>query len=293
MTGSPEDGMEGIGGTDDVGGGGPDPLETLLRPATEFLPAPSGAFERIRRRAARRRRVRAAAGGSLAVAVLAGSFYLVGAVRSDDSHPVETPPFSTSRVTTVPSPTPSDTVTGTRTGKPTQRPPVPPPTGPASHAPDPTTTGASPSSTPTSNPTTPAGTPMCATSQLTASLGGSDAGAGNLYRYLVITNHSGTACHLTGYPGLSMLDGGGKQIGQPATRQPMDYQPVVLAPGASASDTIHTTNHMGTCLPESTELRIYPPGNLDPLVISGQVTDCGDLFSVTPFLKGSTGNPPA
>ena len=61
---------------------------------------------------------------------------------------------------------------------------------------------------------------MCTTSQLTAALGGGDAGAGSLFRYLVLTNHSGTTCHLTGYPGLSMLDAGGKQIGAPADRQP-------------------------------------------------------------------------
>lgn len=49
-------------------------------------------------------------------------------------------------------------------------------------------------------------TPMCATSQLTGSLGAGDAGAGNLYRYLVLTNHSSTTCHLTGFPGVSLLD---------------------------------------------------------------------------------------
>ena len=76
------------------------------------------------------------------------------------------------------------------------------------------------------------GTPMCATSQLTGTLGGSDAAAGSLYRYLVLTNHSSTACHLTGYPGLSMLNAGGQQIGQPATRQAMTYSAVVLSRAA-------------------------------------------------------------
>jgi hypothetical protein len=132
---------------------------------------------------------------------------------------------------------------------------------------------------------------MCTTSQLTAALGGGDAGAGSLFRYLVLTNHSGTACHLTGYPGLSMLDAAGKQIGAPADRQPMSYAPVVLRPGGSASDTIHTVNQQGSCLPASVKLRIYPPGNTASLDFVGSVTDCDHLFTVTPLAAGSTGNP--
>ncbi|MEW1861661.1 DUF4232 domain-containing protein [Streptomyces sp. NPDC088194] len=134
------------------------------------------------------------------------------------------------------------------------------------------------------------GTPMCATSQLSAALGGGDAGAGNLYRYLVITNTSGTTCHLTGYPGLSMLDANGKQIGQPATRDARTYAAVVLKPGASASDTIHTVNHQGTCLPASTKLKVYPPGNTASLTIPGAITDCYNTFAITPLAAGKGGN---
>ncbi|MHA6763809.1 DUF4232 domain-containing protein [Streptacidiphilus sp. PAMC 29251] len=140
-----------------------------------------------------------------------------------------------------------------------------------------------------------ASTPMCATSQLTAKLGGGDAGAGNLYRYLVLTNHSKTTCHVTGYPGLSLLTAAGKQIGAPATRQSLAYSAVVLRPGKSASDTIHTINRQGTskteCLPTSAKLRVYPPGNKAALVFPGQVTNCDKLLSVTPFTAGTGGNP--
>jgi hypothetical protein len=134
-------------------------------------------------------------------------------------------------------------------------------------------------------------TPMCATSQLTAALGGGDAGAGNLYRYLVITNHSGTTCHLTGFPGVSLLSGSGAQIGPAASRVQEAYAPVVLKPGASASDTIHTANHMGTCLPTSAKVRVYPPGNRDSLVIPGAIANCHELLSITPLAAGSGGNP--
>lgn len=135
-------------------------------------------------------------------------------------------------------------------------------------------------------------TPMCATSQLTASLGGGDAGAGNLYTYLVLTNHGSTTCHLTGYPGVSLLDANGKQIGKPADRQPSRYSAVELKPGASASDTIHTVNHLGTCLPTSAKIRIYPPGNTASTVIAGKIANCHGTFTVTPMAAGSHGSDP-
>ncbi|QMU67582.1 DUF4232 domain-containing protein [Streptacidiphilus sp. P02-A3a] len=137
-------------------------------------------------------------------------------------------------------------------------------------------------------------TPMCATSQLTASLGGGDAGAGNLYRFLLLTNHSHTSCQLDGYPGLSLLNAHGQEIGAPATfDHNFSYAPVTLRPGQAVSDTIHTLNSGATsCQGTSTELRIYPPGNKAALVIPGKVMLCGNLLSVTPFGRGTTGNPP-
>ncbi|MFI5632338.1 DUF4232 domain-containing protein [Streptomyces sp. NPDC051664] len=134
-------------------------------------------------------------------------------------------------------------------------------------------------------------TPMCATSQLTGSLGAGDAGAGNLYRYLVLTNHSSTTCHLTGFPGVSLLDASGRQIGPAATREHTSYAPVVLKPGGSASDTIHTVNRQGTCLPTSTQVRVYPPGNTASLVLAGEIANCHSVLSITPLAAGTGGNP--
>ncbi|MEY9846918.1 DUF4232 domain-containing protein [Streptacidiphilus sp. MAP5-3] len=142
---------------------------------------------------------------------------------------------------------------------------------------------------------TAAATPLCSASQLTAALGGGDAGAGQIYTYLVVTNHSSSACQVAGYPGLSMLDAHGTEIGVPATRESMTYSSVVLAPGASASDTIHTANRQtdnpGECLPASTDLRMYAPGSKVALTFPGKITDCDHTFSVTPFGPGNSGNP--
>ena len=137
-------------------------------------------------------------------------------------------------------------------------------------------------------------TPTCATSQLTASLGSGDAGAGNLYRFLLLTNHSHTTCELDGFPGLSLLKANGTELGAPATfDHSFSYRPVTVRPGQAVSDTIHTLNSGATsCQGTSTELRIYPPGNKAALVIPGKVMLCGNLLSVSPFGTGTVGNPP-
>ncbi|WP_329171749.1 DUF4232 domain-containing protein [Streptomyces sp. NBC_01477] len=278
--------------------GGPDgdragPAEPLLRQPPGYLDAPAGAFAQIRRRAARRRRVRAAGGGLAAAVVLTGSVYLVGALTPHGSDDLVSPPASDSLTSAAPSaPAPTRDAA-----------PVPSPTVPdgrrsaGARGGTATATGTTATGTPT--PGGPRGgastgtTPRCATSQLTAALGGGDAGAGSLFRYLVLTNHGSTACHLTGYPGLSLLDPDGGQIGTPADRQPMSYAAVVLRPGGTASDTIHTVNQQGTCLPASARLRIYPPGDTASLDFTGQVTVCDGLFTVTPFVAGARGNPPS
>ncbi|MET7523376.1 DUF4232 domain-containing protein [Streptomyces sp900116325] len=286
MTGSPDDREDGdLTGRPDAGRA--DPLEPLLRPPATYLATPPGTFHRIRRRAARRRRARAVMVAAAAAAVLGGAPYLFGVMSTNGGDELVVP-----------------TVTGTRTGP---HPPSPgPATSPSTPSPptDPTPTHRAPSA-PSAGTTgasgrtvgpsgrTPGASPMCTASQLTASLGGGDAGAGNLYRYLVLTNRTSGACQVSGYPGLSLLDADGKQIGVPATRDRRTYAPVVLEPGGSASVTIHTINRQGECLPTSARLRVYPPGNTASLVIPGEITNCDDRFSVTPFAAGTSGNPPA
>ncbi|MBY8878375.1 DUF4232 domain-containing protein [Actinacidiphila acidipaludis] len=289
MTVFPDDHRDGdLNGPE--GGGTPDPLERLLRPPAEFLAVPPGAFEQIRRRATRRRLLRAAAGGSAAVAVVAGALYFAGSPASGGADERVGPPASQTRATS-PRPATSGPATHSPTARPTDGSHTSrPPAGGPGTVTSPAGTG---TATPSPSDTGGTATPMCTADQLTPSLGGGDAGAGNLYRYLVVTNHSATACHLAGYPGVSLLDDAGRQIGRPADRDPRSYQPVVLQPGASASDTIHTANQMGTCQPASSKLRIYPPGSRASLVFAGQVTICDDQFTITPFTAGTTGNPPS
>ncbi|WP_328885244.1 DUF4232 domain-containing protein [Streptomyces sp. NBC_00316] len=286
MTGSPDDREDGDL-TRRLDTDRPDPLEPLLRPPTTCLATPPGAFHRIRRRAARRRRARAAMVAAAVAAVLGGVPYLVGAISTSGGDEVVVPTATRSRTGPGPhSPSPSTAPSAT------SPPAVPTPAHRPPGDPSPGTTGPS-GRTVAPSRHTPGTSPMCTASQLTAALGGGDAGAGNLYRSLVLTNRASGACQVSGYPGLSLLDTDGKQIGVPAARDRRTYAPVVLQPGGSASVTIHTVNRQGVCLPTSAQLRIYPPGDTASLVIPGEVTNCDGRFSVTPFAAGTSGNPSA
>jgi hypothetical protein len=112
---------------------GDDLLVALLRPGTEPLAPPPGAFEAIRRGAARRRRLRAAVGGAVTLAVAAAvsvPLYLATVVTHPaPAGPLAPPAVGTPRPT---APTPAKSV-GPRV-------PTPPPTRPATAMPTPSPT---------------------------------------------------------------------------------------------------------------------------------------------------------
>ena len=141
-----------------------------------------------------------------------------------------------------------------------------------------------------STSTTKAGTPACTTSELTGELGPSDAGAGQVYNPLVVRNTGTTTCEVRGFPGVSLLDGSGNQIGEPATREGNEGAAVVLKPGDSASATLHTANEgMGaTCTAPAAQIKVFPPNQTQALTFSAGYTACGG-FSVTTLVAGTTG----
>jgi hypothetical protein len=150
-----------------------------------------------------------------------------------------------------------------------------------------TTTGGSTSSSGGSgSTTTTGGRPTCTTSQLAASLGQPQGAAGHTFIPLVLTNHGSASCVIQGYPGVSLLDGGGAPIGTPATRAPGVAAPaVVLAPGAGTPATLGTQNagiSPAPCWAVSTSIKVYPPNQLASLTIAGAITVCGGEFTVTP-----------
>src|SRR5262249_22502552 len=81
-----------------------------------------------------------------------------------------------------------------------------------------------------------------------------------------LTNLSGHACTLRGYPGVSAIDLGGRQLGSAAGRNPMrPARTVTLAPGESAAAVLQIADAYNyppaTCRRTTAAgLRVYPPG---------------------------------
>jgi len=134
--------------------------------------------------------------------------------------------------------------------------------------------------------------PRCQTYQLRGFIAGQEGGAGSIYTTLALRNGSGAACGITGYPGVSLVDSGQRQIGRPARWDPRSVRFVVLLPGGAASTIIRSLNPgIGTtdCLPPSAALRIFPPNERAPLFVPARLSECLGSLSVLPFVAGTAG----
>jgi hypothetical protein len=170
-------------------------------------------------------------------------------------------------------------------GAPTVVPPTTPAAGPTSPAagstlapgPGGTGPGAAP---PTATPPA-AGTAACPSSGLRVSLGGANGAAGSIYYPIEFRNVSGAACTLYGYPGVSFVAAQGSgQLGGAAARN-STFRPklVTLAPGAVAHASVQVvvaqSYPASLCKPVTAHfLRVYPPGQVDPLYASLTATTC-------------------
>lgn len=107
------------------------------------------------------------------------------------------------------------------------------------------------------------GTVRCMTTGLSATITAAGGAAGTAYQKVVLTNHTKQTCTLTGFPGISLVDGGYNLLGQPATRNGAAGQTVTLAAGKSAASTVAFPNPAnfpkGQCSAMSTNMRIYAP----------------------------------
>jgi len=111
----------------------------------------------------------------------------------------------------------------------------------------------------------------CHTSDLSLSTTEAGAAAGTYYRWVVLTNSSGSPCTLSGYPGVSLIDASGRQLGKPADRNPVHAPSVVmLPPGRSAYALVGFPNAAnfpsGKCTASSSSMRVYPPDELRSLL---------------------------
>jgi len=151
----------------------------------------------------------------------------------------------------------------------------PGPTTPARHS----QSRSAPAATTPSTPRAPAPVPSCPTADLRGSFGTGTGAAGTFYYPIELTNTSGSACTLFGYPGVSVVNGpGGSQIGQPAVRI-STFAPtlVTIPPGGIAHAQMQTPNagmfSVSACQPVTVHwLRVYPPDQFTSLYISVPTT---------------------
>lgn len=134
----------------------------------------------------------------------------------------------------------------------------------------------------------PAALPPCHTGDLAAHLGRIDAGAGQRYETLRLTNVSHHTCHTYGYVGMQFLGPHGRLL-PTDVRRDHSNQPhrVVLTPGAHASTTLHwsvipsSLDPGGRCGPAPRRVEITPPDQTTHLTIhwaGGQVCERGQVW---------------
>jgi Protein of unknown function (DUF4232) len=110
------------------------------------------------------------------------------------------------------------------------------------------------------------GPPRCRTASLVVWMKTEGSGAaGSIYYQLQLTNLSGRACVLSGYPGVSAVSLSGRQLGRSATRQSGEKaHTLTLKNGASATATLRIVEARNfpanICRPVAAAgLRVYPP----------------------------------
>ncbi|MBP2705306.1 DUF4232 domain-containing protein [Microbispora sp. RL4-1S] len=131
----------------------------------------------------------------------------------------------------------------------------------------------------------------CRTTALKAKIDGQDAGAGQRYAALVLTNTSSSACWVYGYPGLIMIDSHGDALRTRVRRESARPHRVTLRPRASAHARLHWTvvpNGAETRCPSAARLMVIPPDETAHLEIPFRAAPCDDgRIDVTPLAPGS------
>lgn len=142
-----------------------------------------------------------------------------------------------------------------------------------------------------------ASAPSCSTSNLRIVLGSGGAAAGTDFTVLDFTNVGTSSCTLYGFPGVSLINSSGGQIGAAATRNPANASALVtLAPGAKANSTLGVANAenypTSACKPTTAaQLRVFPPNQTAaielPFTAKGCAVSSAHQLSVTAVSAGA------
>ncbi|WP_427924494.1 DUF4232 domain-containing protein [Streptomyces sp. cg40] len=151
------------------------------------------------------------------------------------------------------------------------------------------------SSTATGSSTSTASSSRCHTSELKATVGGNDPGAGQENFPIVLTNVSGRTCTVRGFPGAAFVNASGTQLGpNPVRETGSTATTVTLKPGQSAWAGLTFSNPeiSGAKTATPATLVVTPPDEKDPLKVTwtnGAVPVSGNSSSVrlTVFSAGT------
>lgn len=143
----------------------------------------------------------------------------------------------------------------------------------------------------------PASAQSCSTSDLRITLGNGGAGAGTDFTVLDFTNGGASTCTLFGFPGVSLTNSSGAQIGAAATRNPSKTPALItLAPGAKANATLGVANAenypTSACKPTTAaQLKVFPPNQTQAIELPFTATGCAvssaHQLSVTAISAGA------
>ncbi|MFG2602597.1 DUF4232 domain-containing protein [Streptomyces sp. NPDC048514] len=144
---------------------------------------------------------------------------------------------------------------------------------------------ASTASTASTDGKTAAASSRCHTSELRASVGRNDPGAGQENFPVVLTNRSARTCTLHGYPGAAFVNGSGSTLGADPKREPGSPVTVSLKPGQSAWAGLTFSNPgvSGAKTATPAALLVTPPDERDHLKVTwsgGPVPVSGNSSSV-------------
>ncbi|GAA1416656.1 DUF4232 domain-containing protein [Streptomyces thermospinosisporus] len=125
----------------------------------------------------------------------------------------------------------------------------------------------------------------CRTSELSASIGRMDPGAGQRNFPVVLTNGSSRTCTVYGYPGAAFVDAAGRQLGPDPVRTPGEPRRVTLAPGESAWAGLRYSSPgiSGARTARPAALLVTPPDEREPLRVpwkAGEVPVAGNSSKV-------------
>lgn len=138
-------------------------------------------------------------------------------------------------------------------------------------------------------PAKPTTEPTCNADELSLAVeAGNAPGAGTLALNVVLTNTGARDCSLYGFPGVSLVNANGNQVGKPADRA-TNYteKRVSLAPGAKTTAIVTYAEEgnfdAGVCTDGATKLRVYPPNDVGYLSVAEvAITDWCPGFATSP-----------